>query len=702
MNNENGSGNQNESDTLMARIMEFYRSEDYTNTQRLLEQYVDRFGLDRRISILRDRLEAEFTRGNPSGVNESNEEKPGKDIGGYQVVSAFDELEQSSDSWEMKPADIQADIAAGMAMNPPPTSADEEEDVMELSNPIAVSSIDQPLETVESPPALELEREYSETSTPDVPPTASMEIPDESLAVEFNSPSPQPPPEAKKKDDTRPFDISEHLIYPTPETPVAPPPEVPQESEVLSNMYQEMNGMSDFQPGHFPGNEDPETIPQDENRIPPADKEFVAMLEEELSKNKKKSDFGPSFMKNPKVRAGAGPSGSPARDGIDPADLVKSPYLNGGSSDKSFRTRLHSSPSSNRKPLLLILLGVVGVAAIGFTLFKSGVFGSPETDEPVEETQPVRPNRRDAAATQAAAPGNQAAAESGQKAEPKPAKPMTPRQQLEAYLQEAEQFYANAEFMKAKQTLWNAKKIANDLRIMTLESKIDEAIMEQQLQQNLSAKKPTDEEVDQQAFEEAKGEDTQEAYRSYLEKHPGGIFSQEAQSRLRELQRQERLAPALEVEKKARGLKELNLRIDFAYLTLEQIGESWKNTIYRNFKSEEITLSGKKIWIDYTAGLMWTMFERPLNLKHVNLQTSRRFANLSNWRLPSTEEVKSLMQLQKKHSLPVPGTGLQIWTGDRDADPSEGVRNWLVMIPQENLISAKEDELHHLFLVRTI
>jgi serine/threonine-protein kinase len=133
---------------------------------------------------------------------------------------------------------------------------------------------------------------------------------------------------------------------------------------------------------------------------------------------------------------------------------------------------------------------------------------------------------------------------------------------------------------------------------------------------------------------------------------------------------------------------------------------------FRNDFSEK-TLDGDKVVIDGATGLMWQQggSSGPMNLDHVAGYVAGlnkdRFAGFSNWRLPTIDELASLIEARKTVTLlyisPVfAERQKRCWSADEVKSPIGGWGRWGVIFIDGGIFKYGSSRLLHVRAVRSL
>lgn len=228
---------------------------------------------------------------------------------------------------------------------------------------------------------------------------------------------------------------------------------------------------------------------------------------------------------------------------------------------------------------------------------------------------------------------------------------------------------------KAMQQLKAAEKIKFTKELETLKG---------QIEAKNSGKK------DDNAFAKASGTDTAAAYEEYLKAFPSGRHAEEAQKKIdafteierkREAQRKKWAASRIKLRATPQTLAKAELRT-----MLKQRGffEKYYNrtgSFQNHFELQVIDT--QKVVVDYATGLMWHQDGSKEYMDYskagewINSLNQGKYAGFSDWRLPTMEEVASLLEnKENRYNLFIDAvfsrTQKYIWTCDKFSD----IKTW--------------------------
>lgn len=261
--------------------------------------------------------------------------------------------------------------------------------------------------------------------------------------------------------------------------------------------------------------------------------------------------------------------------------------------------------------------------------------------------------------------------------------------EFQRYYTLANDHYQYKRYDDAKSAIIEARKFKATPDLEALEAQVDNAIKKsrpktagkQPLKKTEPEKQPpllSDEET----YRNALSQNTEEAYRQYLNDYPTGRHVNDAISKIEGLQE----GLTLKDLRKAKPKRTHILRTGSKTLSYDEVESMIKRNGFfddsynksGNFRSlfEKQNINSNTVVVDHKTALMWhprgsskEVQYRKINkwLKELN---RRGYAGFSDWRLPTLEEAASLLRREKNskglYTDPIfSGSQKRIWTSDR-------------------------------------
>ena len=121
-----------------------------------------------------------------------------------------------------------------------------------------------------------------------------------------------------------------------------------------------------------------------------------------------------------------------------------------------------------------------------------------------------------------------------------------------------------------------------------------------------------------------------------------------------------------ELQLKIQQAQKLKLRSDYMDLNQAELNTVLQRLGKPVVQFEQLEHGGEKVIIDFSSGLMWTLWNKPMGFDKAKWWANRIYAGYSGWRLPTVEESQSLLQMDR--SLYAGLADFTVWTGDGVSD----------------------------------
>jgi hypothetical protein len=270
-------------------------------------------------------------------------------------------------------------------------------------------------------------------------------------------------------------------------------------------------------------------------------------------------------------------------------------------------------------------------------------------------------------------------------------------QLVNAKILQANNFLKNNDVFNALAVVLEAKKIkmTEPLRLLeemiTKKIRADESKAAEQKQAVQSMAQS-----EEQAYSKAVTESTLAAWQNFILQYPQGEFTARARNKIVILGKKAAQKAEDELQLKIRQAQTLRLRSDYMDLNQAELNSALQQLGKPVVKFEQLEHGGEKVIIDFTSGLMWILWNKPMAFDKAKWWANRIYAGYSGWRLPTVEESLSLLQMDK--SLYASLMDFAVWTGDGVSDKSRSV--WAFRLPQGQFVAEDYDQIYYVWAVR--
>ncbi|MEI6614669.1 MAG: DUF1566 domain-containing protein, partial [Chrysiogenales bacterium] len=262
---------------------------------------------------------------------------------------------------------------------------------------------------------------------------------------------------------------------------------------------------------------------------------------------------------------------------------------------------------------------------------------------------------------------------------------------------QANNFIKNNDILNALAVVLEAKKIKMTEPLRLLEEQItkkiraDESRAAEQKQAAQSI-----EQSEQQAFVKADAENTMPAWQNFILLYPQGVFTARARNKIAALEKKAAQKVEQELQLKIKQAQKLELRSDYVELSQAELNTALQQLGKPIVQFELMERGNEKVIVDFSSGLMWTLWNKPMAFSKAKWWANRIYAGYSGWRLPTVEESLSLLQMDK--SLYASLMDFVVWTGDGVSDKSRSI--WVLRLPQGQFSPEDYDQVYYVWAVR--
>jgi hypothetical protein len=262
---------------------------------------------------------------------------------------------------------------------------------------------------------------------------------------------------------------------------------------------------------------------------------------------------------------------------------------------------------------------------------------------------------------------------------------------------QANNFIKNGDMLKALAVVLQAKKIKMTEPLRLLDELITKKIREDEAR-DAEQKKTEQSRVQSegQVYANADTENTLAVWQNFLVLYPQGEFAARARKKIVVLEKKAAQKTEQELQLKIKLAQKLKLRSDYMDLSQAELNNALLQLGKLPAQFEQLEHGGEKVIIDFSSGLMWTLWKKPMAFDKAKWWANRIYAGYAGWRLPTVEESLSLLQMA---SALYTGLGdFAVWTGDGVSDQSRSI--WALRLPQGQFTQENYDQVYYVWAVR--
>jgi hypothetical protein len=263
--------------------------------------------------------------------------------------------------------------------------------------------------------------------------------------------------------------------------------------------------------------------------------------------------------------------------------------------------------------------------------------------------------------------------------------------------QQAKELDGKGELLKAWAVLLEAKKIkvteplrlleeqlANKIRTAEEKAKQATQVVESQWQ------------MENDAFAKAEAANTIPAWKEFLKKYPDGDHALRAGKRIALLEKKAQDDSQQALLLRIQQLQRVKLRADSRGMNQGDIASMLRQLGKPPTQFEVIEHGGARVLLDFASGLMWTLWNKPMVYDKAKWWANRITAGYGGWRLPTSEEVLSLLQMDRAQYAGLPD--FAVWTGDTVSDQPHTA--WVLKIPEGQFLAKDYEQSYYVWAVR--
>ncbi|MCX6556756.1 MAG: DUF1566 domain-containing protein [Candidatus Aminicenantes bacterium] len=358
----------------------------------------------------------------------------------------------------------------------------------------------------------------------------------------------------------------------------------------------------------------------------------------------------------------------------------------------------------NLKYILLLILPLAAAVILWLALSgKLNLTGSSDDEAIITPVATAPPAARQPAAKVTPAPGAEVKPPVGQepaaKAGPTTAVPQVDESEklVNEKIKQANDLLKKNDVIRALAVVLEAKRIKVTEPLLQLEELITSKIREdeskaaeqKQAEQNMV-------QSEDQAYDKANAENTVAAWQGFLQQYPQGERAPRVRNKIIALEKQAAQMVEQEFQQKILQAQKLKLRSDYLGLNQADVNAIMRQLGKPAVRFETVEHGGAKVIVDFSCGLMWTLWNKPMVFDKAKWWANRIYAGYSGWRLPTIEESLTLLQMDRM--LYASLADFIVWTGDSVSDQLRAV--WVLRLPQGQLLAQGYDQIGYVWAVR--
>ncbi|MBU4268564.1 MAG: DUF1566 domain-containing protein [Acidobacteria bacterium] len=264
--------------------------------------------------------------------------------------------------------------------------------------------------------------------------------------------------------------------------------------------------------------------------------------------------------------------------------------------------------------------------------------------------------------------------------------------------QQASELFKKGDLLKAWAVVLEAKKIKMTEPLRLLEEQLAAKIQADEARAKQESQVVQNQwQQESQAFAKAEAENTMAGWQNFLNTYPQGEFAFKAEKKIAVFKKKAQENVDQQLLLKIKQLQKTKLRS--AYLSLGQadISALLRQSGKPPAQFETHEHGGAKVMLDFATGLMWNLWQKPMAYDKAKWWANRITAGYGGWRLPSTEEAVSLLQMDRAQYAGL--AGFAVWSGDTVNDQSRTI--WVLKLPEGQFTAAGYDQFFYVWAVRT-
>lgn len=292
---------------------------------------------------------------------------------------------------------------------------------------------------------------------------------------------------------------------------------------------------------------------------------------------------------------------------------------------------------------------------------------------------------------------------------PKPA--VSPDAAAQAAARQAEQEKAFSEKIKQAEALnqqgdllnaWAALLEAKKIKVTEPLQKLEEQLALKMNEAQAAAKKVTetakseyDKEIE--ALAKAREANTIAGWQEFLRAYPQSESASQAQARISALEKKVQADAQQLLLQRIRQAQKFRMRSTPLNLSQAELSALPGLSGRPSTQFEAHPHGGVTVTLDLSAGLMWSLYDKPMAYDKARWWANRVTAGYSGWRLPTVEEALALLQMDKGQYAGL--ADFAVWTCDGVSNQPRSA--WVLRLPAGQFVVAPYSQMSYVWAVRS-
>ncbi|MCU0275486.1 MAG: DUF1566 domain-containing protein [Acidobacteria bacterium] len=288
---------------------------------------------------------------------------------------------------------------------------------------------------------------------------------------------------------------------------------------------------------------------------------------------------------------------------------------------------------------------------------------------------------------------------------------VTPDAAAQAAAQQAEQEKTFSEKLKQAEALnqqgdllnaWAALLEAKKIKVTEPLQKLEEQLALKMSEARAAAKKVTEtvkSEYDREieALAKAREANTIAGWQDFLRAYPQSESASQAQARIGALEKKAQEEAQQLLLQRIRQAQKVRMRSTPLNLSQAELSALPGLSARPPTQFEAHPHGGVTVVLDLSAGLMWSLYDKPMAYDKARWWANRVTAGYSGWRLPTVEEALALLQMDKGRYAGL--ADFSVWTCDGVSNQPRSA--WVLRLPAGQFVVAPYSQMSYVWAVRS-